>query len=702
VSGTEVLDAEPVDEEPAVAAFALPGRPGWLHGPDLGRLPRTRGDCAALGWWLLHLAGAVLWVGSVAWVRLTLWWSWRGLGRAVSAWWSWVLADAVQDRILDLLGAAQAARGTTEERPARARYARAVGRLGKVRRTRAVTTLIVVAVAGVAATVSPTVRVVVAVLAVHILGWVGRPGDPATITPPERIAGPTVQRVDMPQLMTALHAARLCRSPTGSDVQVVREWTREPGGRTVTVDLPVPATAAVKASGVLATRLGTGEDMLLPETSREHAGRLTVRMLARPPFSEGTRVPKTPLLRAGTVSVWEPVPLGFDPWGRPVVLDLSAETPGGVIAGTSGAGKSVLGTGFLGACALDPTCRLWLVDGGADTRPWQGMAERMVGADHDAVVDLLRELQVEMDRRIALLPALTRPDGAGTGVTKISKAVADANPDARLGMIVCWVDEAGLYTTGPKRAEIAQALQDLSGRLRKAGGRVFLATTEIDAETLPKPITRNLGWRVALRCQSGTQSRMVTGLEAADGWDASRIDPAKPGVAYLIGPTGRKTLRSWEYTPDQIDQIAAEARRRRVEAGTMPSDPASARIPAPRSGRHEAAPDPSGPTGPNPDGSSRILARVLEVMGGRDRIHSDRLLRGLGQWPEHRGWSRGELRDRLRDAGVETARSVRDDSVTDGGSPVRAGVLRADVEEALRRARAAPIHPTKETLSWLG
>ena len=654
MSDTDTIPGEIIDAEDPLEAgpWTPPTQPGWLHGPDLTGIPRCADDWREAGRWAGRTILAALWVAAVH-VWRVIYRSPIGVGRALRGWWRWVRCHREKDALPQLLHAAKAAVSPVQQRAARDRYSKAVGVAKDAPRTRARVTIVVLvfAAAGwlVAVTVWPLTRPVTALAAVVALGVIGRHRDPRAVPGAQAIAG---VRADMPQLMAALHAAKLCKSPDGLDVRVVREWTRERGGRTVTVDLPGTATAAASKAGIIAARLGAGEDMLVVDTDRTHAGRLTVRQLDRAPFDPGMRVPKAPLLRAGDVSSWAPVPVGYDPWGRPVTIDLAAEEPGGVVGGKAGAGKSVAGTGFLGWAALDPTCRLWLTDGGADTRPWRPIAERCIGADHDAVVAMLQDLQTEMDRRISLLPTLRRPDGSGIGVTKLTREVVAANPGKGLDMILVWVDEAGLYTTGPRKADVVQLMQDLSGRLRKAGGRVFLATTELDAETLPRVITRNLGWRLALRCASSTASRMVTGLEASDGWDASRIDPAKPGVAYLIGPSERRTLRSWEYTPAEVDQIAAEALRRREAAGTIPTQPNPVgSIPQPRSG--------ADPTQPTTEGSDPILvSRVREILGHHDRMHSARIAAELAdRWPDdYTGWDAKRFGEEWSAVGQTTER----------------------------------------------
>src|SRR5262245_47980110 len=102
---------------------------------------------------------------------------------------------------------------------------------------------------------------------------------------------------------------------------------------------------------------------------------------------------------AGAVlSVFDPMFVGIDAFGQPVYLPMMGRNI--LIGGEPGAGKSGLVNDLVAHAALDPRCRLVLLDGKrVELGQWKGCADVFVGPDQLRAIATLRRLQVVIDNR---------------------------------------------------------------------------------------------------------------------------------------------------------------------------------------------------------------------------------------------------------------------------------------------------------------
>ncbi len=233
------------------------------------------------------------------------------------------------------------------------------------------------------------------------------------------------------------------------------------------------------------------------------------------------------------------IPLGLDPDGLPVELDLkeSAEGgmgPHGLIIGATGSGKSellrTLVTG-LAATHSSATLNFALVDfkGGAT---FAGLATLphtcavITNLEDDlALVDRMREaLHGELIRRQELLKAAGNYASA-RDYERAREAGANLVPMATLLVIIDEFSE--LLSSKPDFIEIFVMI----GRLgRSLGVHLLLASQRLDEGRL-RGLDSHLSYRIGLRTFSASESRSVLGVP-----DAYEL-PSVPGSAYLKADT---------------------------------------------------------------------------------------------------------------------------------------------------------------------
>ena len=261
---------------------------------------------------------------------------------------------------------------------------------------------------------------------------------------------------------------------------------------------------------------------------------------------------RRPTLEA--LSLWEPIPVGVDEQGEPVSIELVERNV--LIGGEPGGGKSVALSTLLAAAALDPSAKVWLLDGKlVELAAWAPIAQRVAGPNGEEAIELLRELRAEMDERYRELLA--------RGQRKIRRD--DGLP---LHLVVC--DELAFYLTVPEKAvkqEFAELLRDLVARGRAAGVIVCAATQKPGADVVPSALRDLFGFRWAMRCTTPQASDTILGQGwASAGSDASSIPGAQRGVGYLLAEGERPTkLRGFYLDDDDVTAIAERAASARAD-----------------------------------------------------------------------------------------------------------------------------------------
>ncbi|NUU16219.1 hypothetical protein HP550_03015 [Cellulomonas humilata] len=223
--------------------------------------------------------------------------------------------------------------------------------------------------------------------------------------------------------------------------------------------------------------------------------------------------------------------LGVGAGGRTVAVDLVADGPHVLVAGTTGAGKSELLTTLVLALALThPPDRLaiLLVDfkGGTGLGPVSGLPhvlEHVTDLDAAHARRVLTALRAELRRREHALAA----EGA-RDLAELDPAAAGTPP--RLLVVV---DELRALTEDVPEA--AAALTRIAAQGRALGVHLVLATQR-PAGAVGADLRANVALRIALRVTDQADS-----TDVLDAPDAALIDPAVPGRAWV-----RRGTRSLE------------------------------------------------------------------------------------------------------------------------------------------------------------
>jgi DNA segregation ATPase FtsK/SpoIIIE-like protein len=280
---------------------------------------------------------------------------------------------------------------------------------------------------------------------------------------------------------------------------------------------------------------------------RRHAAWGTALLVRRDPLEEITAA--WPWASAtGPLSLWQPFPVGVDELGGTVTIGLPERNL--LLGGEPGAGKSAALSLVLASAALDPTTKLWLLDGKrVELAAWEPCAQRLAGPDVDEAIALLETVQREMeDRYRDLLARHARKITPGDGLV--------------LHLVAC--DELAFYLTvedRKKRTRFAELLRDLVARGRAAGVIVVAATQKPAADVVPSALRDLFGFRLAMRCTTRDASDTILGQGWATlGYSAATIAPDQRGIGFLLAEDGLPVRMRAFYLDDQaVDALARRA-----------------------------------------------------------------------------------------------------------------------------------------------
>ena len=208
----------------------------------------------------------------------------------------------------------------------------------------------------------------------------------------------------------------------------------------------------------------------------------------------------------------------------PIAVDLRADGPHGLVAGTTGAGKSELLQTLIASLAIShPPDRLTflLVDykGGAAFKDCVALPHTVglvTDLDGHLAERALRSLNAELRRRERLL----RDAGA-----KDLHDLEHRDPSAAPPSLLIVVDE--FATLAREVPEFIDGVVDVAQRGRSLGVHLLLATQR-PSGVVSDNIRANTNLRIALRVAEAAESTDVVGVP-----DAARISRDRPGRAYV-------------------------------------------------------------------------------------------------------------------------------------------------------------------------
>lgn len=286
--------------------------------------------------------------------------------------------------------------------------------------------------------------------------------------------------------------------------------------------------------------------------------------LARAVAARWTRAPARPVAPVGRLA---------DGSGAPCVVDLVRDGPHGLVAGTTGAGKSeLLQTLVLSLALTHPPSRLAFVlldhKGGAGFGPCLALPH-VAGVATDlepgSARRALAALRAELRSREELL--------ADHGVADVEGLAARA-PSLCPPRLLVVVDE--LRALADDDPGLVPSFLRIAAQGRSLGLHLVLATQR-PAGTVSADVRANVGLRVALRVASDADSRDVVDVP-----DAAALPASSPGLAIVV--TSRTAQRTVRCALASAPSTPASARVRRV-----PRSPGPARSAAPSWGDDVAA-----------------------------------------------------------------------------------------------------------------
>jgi DNA segregation ATPase FtsK/SpoIIIE-like protein len=282
------------------------------------------------------------------------------------------------------------------------------------------------------------------------------------------------------------------------------------------------------------------------ERERTDGSVVYLTLVLADPFAAGPL--HSPWSDVETTSLWAPVPIGLDESGRLVTLALAERNL--LAGGEPGSAKSNLLQQIAAVTALDPTAQLYCLDPKVvELWRWAPVAAGFAGANLDEALAMLRRLDVEMAERYQFLQErhqrkITATDG--------------------VGLKVLLIDELMIYLTDTDKkasAEFASLLRKLVALGRAAGIVVVVATQKPSVDVLPSSIRDNIAYRAAFRCSTREASDTILGTGwASNGYSASDIDAATPGVCWLLADgSSPQRLRCFYLSDNELDALVERA-----------------------------------------------------------------------------------------------------------------------------------------------
>lgn len=460
------------------------------------------------------------------------------------------------------------------------------------------------------------------VLAVVLLGKLGSTKDNPVIGS-RAVMSTKVQKLTSDNVVHALSVLgiaginqALAKNPDaiGFTAPIQRDG---PGWR-ADVDLPPGVTVAevIERRPKLASALGRPLGCVWPEGNAEvHPGRM-VLWVGDEDISK-SRQPVWPLRKAGSVDLFKAQPFGTDQRGRWVEVTLMFVSM--VIGAVPRMGKTFTLRELLLIAGMDPRAELHAYDlkGTGDLSPLAPISHRYRAGDEPddiayAVADL-RALSGELRRRAKVIRELPKD------LCPENKVTPELAGKKSLGLhpIVIGVDECQKWFEHDEYgAEIEAICTDLVKRGPALGIVIILATQRPDAKSIPTAISDNAVMRFCLKVTGQQANDMVLGTSAyRNGIKATAFSFRDKGIGILLGEGDEpRTTRGVYIDGPDAEQLAARARAARLAAGRLTGYAAGL----------DLTPD-------DESDSSTLLADVLTAIGSADKAWSESIVDRLAE-----------------------------------------------------------------------
>lgn len=395
---------------------------------------------------------------------------------------------------------------------------------------------------------------------------------PVDMTKPEPQPGqrefnaPPPPACTVPQLEEALRKIGMLKGDEQLAILAVPQREKD-GNTTVVFDLPAGQSVAKLQDKIEVFAGGLGRDSSMVDIEKKgSAVRTSLWIADEDPFTD-TR--PSPLLKAPSQldAFRDGVPVGWGKRGNTIKLPIS--TSNTVIGGGTRSGKGVGASNLVVGAAFDPRINLRII-AGKQNGEWDAYARAGVAASYfkpnpDRLVALLSALIADKDRREAELGRLGK-----------SKLVAPAIEQIG-GIELLVIDEGATYTRSkkPRRDEIMEKLVLLASVAAGAGILIVFITQYPNADVFPSELAVNFATSWAMRVDNAEQSNAILGKgQSGMGRDASKFDPPRPGLGWLVNPFAGVTdkARSFDLDEDdrgEITMLLQKAAKIREAAGRL-------------------------------------------------------------------------------------------------------------------------------------
>jgi S-DNA-T family DNA segregation ATPase FtsK/SpoIIIE len=513
---------------------------------------------------------------------------------------------------------------------------------------------------------------------VLLLGFAGQQPDAPVVGPAvlkteiQKLTGSIVLR-GLDSIGNAKISAAIKKGGDMNGLRFVSEIVRDGPGYRADLDLPYGVTPEdiMEARKPLASGLRRKTGCVWPSPDpTEHEGRL-VLWVGDKPMNETTK-PAWPLLKTGTVDLFQPVVFGNDQRMRDVSVTLMFAAI--VVGSIPRMGKTFLMRLLLLIAALDPRAEIHAFDfkGTGDFGALEPVCHRYRAGEEDEDIDYvlaaLRELKEELRRRAKVIKSLPR---SRCPESKVTPALAN---DKSLGLhpIVVGFDECQVpFEHEQYGKEIEAICTDLVKRGPALGIVAMFGTQRPDAKSLPTGISANAVLRFCLKVMGQPANDMVLGTSMyKSGYRATMFSRSDRGICWMAGEGDDPRIVASAFV-DAVaaEQITARARQAREEYGNVTG--------------HAIGKGPDKTTG------SDVLADVLDVIAdGEKAVWCERIATRLAALRPntYTGWKGENVTAALKPWGIKTGQVWG--TTDDGKGANRRGIERTDITAAITRRNA--------------
>lgn len=240
------------------------------------------------------------------------------------------------------------------------------------------------------------------------------------------------------------------------------------------------------------------------------------------------------------VNGWRGIPIGLTIHGEPIVARL-AGTPGWLIVGDPGQGKSFLARVISLGVALDPDAQgIWMdPDSSGTWEPFAKVGEYLEGSTSEDLLAMVMRLEElagpELRRRRAALAEYRRKSKMQVAESKVTERIA-RDKTSGLPLLVVTIEECHALLRSEYRDRAMAAMITLATQGRKWGIVLVLLTQYASNTNLPVEIRNVLATRICLRVATEGSAKIALGDDyATSGMDPIALTPEEKGAFFFRG-----------------------------------------------------------------------------------------------------------------------------------------------------------------------